>query len=65
VVAAAVERARQCNGRFRLLEVEIRGEQVWLRGTSNQIDTGMDFARTLTDLGVRHVVIQCNVRFGR
>ena len=65
VVTAAVERARQSNPRFRALEVEVRGETVWLRGTAEQIDTGMEFARALAVLGVRHVVIQCNVRDGR
>jgi hypothetical protein len=59
VVSAAIERARQRNGRFRLLDVEARGDFVWVRGTVDQLDTGMELARALTDLGVRHVVIQC------
>jgi hypothetical protein len=65
VVSAVVERARQGNPRFRSLDVEIRGEQIWVRGTTDQIDVGMDFARALTDLGVRYIVIQCNLRAGR
>ena len=59
VVTAAVERACHSNPRFRLLDVEVRGELVWLRGTVEQLNTGMEFAQALTDLGVRHVVIQC------
>jgi hypothetical protein len=65
VLSAAIERARLANARFRSLEVEVRGELVWLRGSAEQLDTGMEFARALTDLGVRHVVIQCTFPAGR
>jgi hyperosmotically inducible protein len=58
-VSSAVERARQANPRFRALGVEARGDVVWLRGSAEQVDACMDFAQALTDLGVRHVVIQC------
>jgi osmotically-inducible protein OsmY len=63
-LAAAVEQARLANARFRSLEVEVRGDLVWLRGSAEQLDTGMEFARALTDLGVRHVVIQCTLPVG-
>jgi osmotically-inducible protein OsmY len=61
-LSAAIERARLANARFRSLEVEVAGDLVWLRGSAEQLETGMEFARALTDLGVRHVVIQCTLR---
>jgi hypothetical protein len=59
--SSAVERARQANPRFRALGVEARGDTVWLRGSAEQLDAVMEFAQALTDLGVRHVVIQCTM----
>ncbi len=65
VVSVTVERVRQGNPRFRLLSIEVRGDLVWLRGNVEQLDAGMEFARALNDLGVRHVVVQCTLRIGR
>jgi hypothetical protein len=59
-MVAVVERARQAQPRFRDLDVELRGDVVWLRGSTEQVDAAMDFAQALTEAGVRHVVIQCH-----
>jgi hypothetical protein len=61
VVSAVVERARQENPRFRALRVEVRGESIWVRGTANQAESGMEFAQALSGLGLRHVIVQCNL----
>jgi hypothetical protein len=61
VISAVVERARQENPRFRALRVEVRGDSVWVRGTASQAESGMEFAQALGGLGLRHVIVQCNL----
>ena len=58
--AEVVDRAQRGNASYQQLSVEVRGEAIWVRGSRDQTNTAMDFARALRDLGLRDVVVQCN-----